>query len=652
MFIKLVSGRGLSSSLSFLLPNPNMYSFRPTIFFNVCFFILFGLATLCLNAQNRINKGVPEQVAPSISSKIDSINKLASKSMISNPPFAIDQATKASVLAEEFNYREGIAEAHENLGKAYEIVGEDLKSYKSYLLGYQIRLRLGDDEETEIAYQNMGGFLLSRLDSETIQTQIEKEILRWEEQPQKLARLFFLLGTNHQYNGQKDSAIHYLRKAISFEKKERIYPLAEYHSQLGILFFDQGKPDSTEKHFLTAIQYFQTSGHLTKSAQPLNHLGIIYLDHEKPQLALDSCFFPALDILDDSEFKNLSYMVAGNISAAYDKLGQPDSALKYLRLCSSGESASDQRSINLMDIIHKMEMDRQEQEKALLQSEASRKNITLMAVALIAALLLTLATIIWRSGRRRLRTERSLAEERQALNAQRILELVQEQELRSLDALLEGQEKERQRIASDLHDRLGGLMATVKLHFNALERDIRPEQTLAFQKADHLIDETCSEIRKISHDLAEGQLAAFGLTTAVRDLADSISGAGTLQVKVYDQNMNQRLPLALERDLYKIIQESLTNVIKHARASEVTVQLIRHEDHLNLMVEDNGIGIKTHPSPDKPGQISRQRSSTGFGLRSIKGRVKALGGELHIDSRPKTGTTILIDIPIAKSGPD
>ena len=148
----------------------------------------------------------------------------------------------------------------------------------------------------------------------------------------------------------------------------------------------------------------------------------------------------------------------------------------------------------------------------------------------------------------------------------------------------------------------------------------------------------CDAIRKISHDLAEGQIAAFGLINAVRDPADSISGAGTLQVRVYDQHMEDRLPISLERDLYKIVQELLTNVIKHARATEVTVQLIRHPDHLNLMVEDNGIGLS--------GTRSAFQDNSGLGLRSIKGRVQSFDGEFHLDSRAGSGTTILIDIPL------
>lgn len=266
-----------------------------------------------------------------------------------------------------------------------------------------------------------------------------------------------------------------------------------------------------------------------------------------------------------------------------------------------------------------------------LRSKDSWKTTLLFSTIFIAGLILTLAGIILYIGHRR--TQQELSKEREALNTQRIVGIFQEQELRNLDNLLDGQEIERQRIATDLHDRLGGLMATVKLHFNALERHIRPEQQAPFQQAARLIDQSCSEIRKISHDLAEGQIAAFGLISAVRDLANSISREGDLRVRVFHQHLKERLPLALKRDLYKIIQELLTNVIKHAKATEVTVQLFRHPQHLNLIVEDNGRGM-----------IGIQYN--GLGLQSIQGRVQTHQGEFHIDTQPETGTTILIDIPL------
>jgi two-component system, NarL family, sensor histidine kinase DegS len=178
-------------------------------------------------------------------------------------------------------------------------------------------------------------------------------------------------------------------------------------------------------------------------------------------------------------------------------------------------------------------------------------------------------------------------------------------------------------------------LATVKLYFNQLETQ-EGADALAFQKADHLLDDAVQALRRYSHDLAGLPVTQFGLLNAVRDLADSISGAGTLQVRVYAHQLDERLPLPIERSTYKIIQELLTNVIKHAQASEASVQLSRHPDHLNLIVEDNGRGMD-------PGVV---HEGAGLGLRSVRARVETLGGEFRIDARIGRGTTLLIDIPL------
>ncbi len=232
------------------------------------------------------------------------------------------------------------------------------------------------------------------------------------------------------------------------------------------------------------------------------------------------------------------------------------------------------------------------------------------------------------------RKKQRLAEQEKQLESQKLATALKEQELTAIDAMIEGQEKERQRIANDLHDDLGGLMATVKLHFNALKDKSTPE---LFDKTNNLIDEAYQKVRTVAHAKNSGVIAKQGLLKAVQHMADKISVANKIQIDVIDHGLDQRLENSLELTLFRVIQELVTNVLKHADASEVTIHLTNHEDSINIMVEDNGKGFN-------PSQITK--SNTGMGISSIDKRIEHLDGKLTIESEINQGTTVIVDIPI------
>jgi signal transduction histidine kinase len=200
--------------------------------------------------------------------------------------------------------------------------------------------------------------------------------------------------------------------------------------------------------------------------------------------------------------------------------------------------------------------------------------------------------------------------------------------------MIEGQEKERQRIANDLHDDLGSLIANVKLHFNALQVKENPG---LFDKTNLLIEEAYQKVRTVAHAKNSGVIAKQGLLIAVQNMADKISTANKIQIEVIDHGLEERLENNLELSIFRMIQELTTNVIKHAHATEATLHLTHHEDSLNIMVEDNGVGFN-------PSQVTK--TNAGMGISSIDKRVSHLGGSMTIESEPNKGTTVIIDIPI------
>jgi signal transduction histidine kinase len=230
-----------------------------------------------------------------------------------------------------------------------------------------------------------------------------------------------------------------------------------------------------------------------------------------------------------------------------------------------------------------------------------------------------------------------LAEQNSLIESQKVEELLKKQELKSMNAMMIGQEEERKRIARDLHDRLGSMLAMVKNHFKSVETSIdnlKDTNTKLYKKANKLLDEACEEVRKISQDMASGVLTKFGLTAALEDLKNTLEESKQLEVEFVSHGLNNRLPLELEITIYRIIQELISNILKHAKASEITIQLLKGKNGLNIIAEDNGIGF----------EISEAK--LGMGLKNIEARIDGLNGELKIDSTLRKGTTITVDIPL------
>lgn len=234
---------------------------------------------------------------------------------------------------------------------------------------------------------------------------------------------------------------------------------------------------------------------------------------------------------------------------------------------------------------------------------------------------------------------KKLAEKEIELKDSRIRELMQDQELKSIDAMLKGQDEERQRIAQDLHDRLGSILSTVKLHFSTMEEEIRKLQDKQHQSylfATQMLDEAVDEVRKISHDLNTGSVSKFGFKTAVAQLIHAVESSNAIEIHIFDKQIETSDMAAFEVELYRIIQELLSNTLKHAQASEVNMQLTKSAGFVTFTYEDNGKGM----NPEILG------SSQGLGIVSIENRVKKINGRSTLDSTPGHGFTFIIEIPV------
>ncbi len=220
---------------------------------------------------------------------------------------------------------------------------------------------------------------------------------------------------------------------------------------------------------------------------------------------------------------------------------------------------------------------------------------------------------------------------------ERLTGLVKSQRDDHLHALVQAQDDERKRIASDLHDSLGSLLSTVRVRFNQLQEELAadlPEKKGQVETTLNLLDEAVDELRRIAHNMLPVTLHKFGLEAALKTFIENIQLPHSLEVSVQILGLRTRLPEQTEVSLYRICQELVQNVLKHAKASQMRLQLIDHGDALNLIVEDDGVGMDT------------SAIVYGFGFHTIETKVDLLNGTFSIESRPGAGTMVLINIPV------
>lgn len=211
-------------------------------------------------------------------------------------------------------------------------------------------------------------------------------------------------------------------------------------------------------------------------------------------------------------------------------------------------------------------------------------------------------------------------------------------EAKLLKSTLDGEDRIRKRMSEDLHDSLGQKLSAVRLNLVALEEDninLSKQQQNKVAKVKQLLQEATNEVRSISHNLMPNTLSDFGLVNALEDLCNEYQG-GSIEVSFQCHGEIAEMDHTSEVALYRIAQELINNAIKHANAGHITLQLHRHANSLVMSVEDDGVGF----------DVGGLRFDNTLGFYNITSRAKALNGRLDIESQPKIGTLVSLEIPL------
>ena len=225
------------------------------------------------------------------------------------------------------------------------------------------------------------------------------------------------------------------------------------------------------------------------------------------------------------------------------------------------------------------------------------------------------------------------------LHQKQINELEIEKELVTSEAVLKGQDDERSRLAKDLHDGLGGMFSGIKYSFANMKGNliITEDNVQAFQRSMDMLDTSIQELRRVARNMMPECLIKFGLDTALKDFCGNINSSGVISLLYNSFNLHDlKVEQTVSIYIYRVIQELVNNIIKHAAATEALVQLQKKGEKLFITVEDNGKGF----------DIELIQNTEGAGWNNIRSQVEYIKGILEVISEKNKGTSVTIEITL------
>lgn len=491
----------------------------------------------------------------------------------------------------------GIAEIYNELGTLWKKQGDLQKAESFFDDALQIFIRLKSLSGQANTLNNIGLVLEREGKYEEALIQYSRSLAIHSEANNKVAMGYCLANLGGVYTQLKryKEAENALLQSLALRLE-----LNEFQNT-AICYTNLGEFYGAQNNFKSAIPYYLKS---LEMAKKIGFIDLIQYDYE-------------------------------SLSHAYAMINDFKQAYVYHTQYSTYKDSifDENKNKQLAELQTKYDSEKKEQENLLLSKDNQLKGVSLRKAqlqnyALITILFLMLAVIYLIYTRIRFKQQKVLSDT-----------LLKQEQLRLRSVILT-QEQERKRISQDLHDGLGQMLSAVKLNLAAIENiKTADDANEELEKAIELIDESCAEIRNISHNMMPAVLIKSGLIAALNELAKRVSTAAGIKVFVdYDEAIG-RFESDYEINIFRVLQELLNNIIKHAQANEVHIHLNKEALHLNIMVEDNGKKFDT-----KLIEISK-----GNGWYNINSRLNLLNAKLEIESNSDSGTVVFIDVPVVQS---
>ncbi|CAM4090764.1 MULTISPECIES: sensor histidine kinase [Flavobacterium] len=518
----------------------------------------------------------------------------------------------------------------------YKLVNEDNKAYEYYLKSKKAYVQ--QDSLSKVATINIEIVsLLLAIEKNKIDYNLYiKEFIEYAEKSNDskgLSEAYMQLGKSF-YNTNPKLAIDYFFKALkeNTSPKEEVFK-ARIMQNIGATYASDGilKLDSALYFYNKAMPIYQKN----KLDEYISYIyinkGVVFTKMKRYDEAIT--YFYKADSIPVKEFKNKNKaIIYGFLANAYKENGNFKEAIAFIEKQKVYQDILDEKEQNkaIIEIDTKYKTVEKEKENKALKQINFKNKITIV----VSLVLLLLSILIGVLSFKNIANKKKIVEQQKTIEVNQLENKLKQNQLTEIDKMLEVQEKERQKIADELHDNLGSLLTTLKINFETIRNQNNNFEL--FDKTNALLDEAYNEVRTIAHLKNSGVIGKQGLLTAVKKMADKMTVPNKILFNVIPSGLNERIDNTLEILLLRIIQELAANILKHAAAKEVNIYINQYDDEMNLMIEDDGIGF----------DLLEINETKGIGLKNIERKIEQLNGTFTIDSKKGRGTTIIIDLPL------
>ncbi|MEP2688186.1 MAG: sensor histidine kinase [Maribacter dokdonensis] len=567
---------------------------------------------------------------------------------------AVNETQKTIALLKELNMENGLAASYNILALGYKNLGNYPKAMESFLECLRYAEKMDDTQQEANAYQNIATLYV-----------LQEEYKKATENLDRAADLYRALGDDDgvlvtlfnfasilKEQGKYDEAREHFKTVLEYREKEGNKAVIAYiNMNLSQMLVKEEKYDEAVISLKKTLSLLEEVEFTSDMVIILNDLGLCEskLGHTKKAI---SYFEQALQMGEEQAIKQYKSDIYKNLSQLYQDEGDYKKALAFYEKGVS--TLSQQNSLDKEKYvaelqeryetqlketrINLLEKEQKLGEAELQKAELTAKRQRLIRNVFIAGFILVLLSLLILRHQyvKRLKVQQELSLQREENADQKINQMIKDYRLSAVERYQQGQDEERARLAREIHDGIGSDLAGIKIAFEHYVEDQQEKpQTKRILTA---INNACTDVRGLSHQLHPPAFAALGFTNFLGDFIDQISASDTIdfQTFFYPEEDINKLPDALLADVYRVVQELVNNILKHAEATNAEVQLTKHYDHLNIVVNDNGKGFQEH-------------KKQGIGLRNIKERLSKMNGTLDIDSSASSGTSITIDIPLKQT---
>ena len=582
-----------------------------------------------------------------------------------NNEIAIQYFLQALKLEEDNKDLKSIGSIQNNLGRLMNETKNYPEAQKYYAQSIQTSKSIGDLRLTGIAQLNLCNVYAGQLNyAKAIEFLLDAKDNFTKSNFQRGVQICINnLGAINLRQGNYDTAITYLKQSLAIAKQNQtqlgvalvqqnigygFMKLKKFDESLkwfndaeatankygaepftyGEIYNHRSMLDSTVGNYESALIYRSKYMGITEKTsgesviKQVNELKTKY-EVEKKELLIS--ILNKTDSIKSLAIANQQVAINKNLyDIANQKLALADAHLKLaddsLQLSINNETILQNRLDSTQKEERIKDLNKEKQIQAL---EVNRKNIAIVGLSIFAVMVMLLGYSFYK--------RRSLQQQATMQAA-----LAQQQQKATIE-IINAEEKERKRIAEDLHDGVGQLMTAAWLNLQALKEQTQPNINGQYQlinKTMLLVDESCKEVRQVSHNMMPNALLRKGLVNAVKEFIGQIN-TGKLSINLQTEELQKALPSHVETILYRIIQESVNNVVKHAEATQLDISINQDADGIDVMIEDNGKGFDT----------TITRETDGIGLQNIASRTQYLKGTVEWNSSKGNGTLVAIHIP-------